>query len=62
MDNLGIEGIRVIELNNNLVNPVCMSLKLKEKKPDRTIIKNKIPKIMRISLTVLCNSFLAAAW
>lgn len=30
MGNLEIEGIRVIELNNQLVNPVCMSSKLEE--------------------------------
>lgn len=30
MGNLGIEGIRVIELNKHLVNPVCMSFKLRE--------------------------------
>lgn len=28
MGNLEIEGIRVIELDNNLVNPICMSFKL----------------------------------
>jgi hypothetical protein len=30
MDGLDIEGIRVIELNKHLVNPVCMSFKLGE--------------------------------